>query len=503
MPFLDRYWWLRIPIALLPLGAVLFIIAYVLSNPSEAMRDPLLGSGCAGVGALVLLVFAFFLMVRIGPARNRLGRRHAAIASNQDAIPPAYGAEILAETALPSIPFTVTFPLTRWDQSAFARLRVILNLPLFAIALVLTFLLESQGNRTLPLVIGSVVLYVLGAITHLWPTIITRPYIRTYHTPRHILADTMGIRWQPIVGPERAIRWDEMRLLEVASFNATPFTSNQTIERRRYTLYTQNSAVWWVDPGNLHLPPSGPYAQLLALIKVRTGLEPRTFDSEDLFATAPLRVAVEPPAAAPLLVDDAAYLLAFPLPTWRGRIIAGLFGIVLTTLAVLAGVWTLSLFGVFVLPPFLHIATSWLHATPAFFLLIGGIIGLPLLIGALRATPTRSLRRKGGIRADDIGISHYPSRKGTPIAWSEITDIQCETLGRTRMFIVRSAVDDIKIMWSEIPVNRVVSARLITALGFTPISSDELVSLVMHMTGKPLTSRDPQPSIPGATHAAS
>ncbi|MGZ3639621.1 MAG: hypothetical protein ACXVCX_17475, partial [Ktedonobacterales bacterium] len=91
----------------------------------------------------------------------------------------------------------------------------------------------------------------------------------------------------------------------------------------------------------------------------------------------------------------------------------------------------------------------------------------------------------------------------TPIAWSEITDIQCETLGRTRMFIVRSAVDDIKIMWSEIPVNRVVSARLITALGFTPISSDELVSLVMHMTGKPLTSRDPQPSIPGATHAAS
>lgn len=503
MPFLDRYWWVRIFIALLPFGAVLLMVAYVLHNLSGATRDPLLGIGCTGVGALILLVFAYVIVRRIGPARDRLGRRRAAIAGNRDAIPLAHGADMLAETVLPTIPFTVGFPLTRWDQPGLARLRVFLSVPLFATALVLTFILERQGNRTLPLVIEAIVFYLFGSIMYLWTAIITQPFIRTYHTPRSIIADTMGVRWQPIVGRERVIRWDEMRLLEVMSFDATPFTSNPQIERRRYTLYTQNGTIWWIAPGNLHLPPVGPYAQLLALIKVRTGLEPRTFDSADLLASDTRQVLAEPVVSVPTLEGNSTYLLAFPLPSRRGRLIAGIFGILLTSLATLAGTWTLAKFGVFTLPPLLRIATSWIHVMLALFLLIGGIFGLPLLVGALLATPARRIRRMGGIRADRTGISDYPLRKGTSIAWPDIASIQCETLGNAKLFMVRSAVGDSKIMWPYAPGDRYPPAPLVTALGFVPISSDELVALVMRMTGKPLTSRIIPSSQSGAAHGIS
>lgn len=502
MPFLDRYWWLRIPIALLPLGAAIFIVAYVLRDLSGAMHDLLLGIGCTGVGALVLLVFAYFFMRRIGHARDRSGRRRAAIAGNRDAITIAEGADILAETALPRVPFTVAFPLTRWDQPELARLRVVLSVPLFAIVLVLTSVLDSRRGLAVPLAISYVLFFVLAGVTHLWRGIVIRPYVRTYRSPRNIIADTMGLLWQPIVGRERAIRWDEMRLLEVERFNATPFTSDQTIMRRRYTLYTRNSAIWWTDPGNLHLPPSGPYAQLLALIKANASLEPRTFD-DDLFVPVVRQTLAELPASVPSLEAYVSYLLAFPLPTRRGRLIAGFFGVLLTALAALAGIWTLSKFGVFTLPPLMRIATSWLHAILALLLLLGGLIGLPLLIGVLLATPARRLRRKGGIRADHVGISDYPSRTGSAIAWSDIADIQCETLGTAKAYIVHNAVSDTTITWPDIPGDRYPPPALVTALGFTPISSDELVALVMRMTGKPLTSRDPQPSIPGAAHAVS
>lgn len=500
MPFLDRHWWLRIPIALLPLGAVLLIVAYALRNPSEAVRDPLFGIGCAGIGVLILLVFAFFFIRGIGSARYRSERRRVAISDNRDAILLADGAATQSDTELPTTPFTGTFPLTHWDHPALARLRVILSLSLFAITaitVVLTYILDNQRNQTVPLAIIYIAFFVLAAVTHLWHTIVTRPYIRSYRSPRSIVADTMGILWQPIVGRERTIRWDEMRLLEVASFNATPFTSNQTIMRRRYTLYTSHSAIWWTDPGNLHLPPSGSYAQLLALIKARTGLDPRTFDT-DLRAPAYLQATTELPAPAPDLEGDVAYLLAFPLPSRRGRPIAGFFGILLTTPSVLAGIWTLSKFGVVTLPPLMFAATAWLHAIPAFFLLLGGIIGLPLLIGALHSTPVRRLH---GIRVDHTGISTYPPRTSISIAWSDIAAIECETFGPAKWYIAHSAIGEVNIMWGDPRKGRTAPTALVTALGFTPISSDELVALIMRITNKPLTSYASQPSTSGAAHA--
>ncbi len=502
MPFLDRHWWLRIPIALLPLGAAIFIVADVLCDPSGASEPPF-GTSCAGVAALSLLVFAYVFMRRIGPARDRAGHRRAAIAGNRDCITIADGADVLAETALPRVPFVVAFPLTRWDEPALARLRVVLSAMLFAILVGLTYVLDSQRSRTVPMAISYVLFFILAGVTHLWSSLVIRPYVRTYRSPRSIIADAMGIRWQAIVGRERAIRWDEMRLLEVTSFNATPFTSNQTTMRRRYTLYTRDSAIWWTDPGLLHLPPSGPYTQLLALIRARTGLEPRTFESGALGATRVLATAFVPQAQAPHIEDTVTYMLPVPLPSRRERLIVGIFGFIITSVAILAVIWVFSFFGVFTLPPFLHYTAEWLYILAVLFLLFGSMIGPSMFLWALRATPRRHLRQKGGIRANRIGLWGYPTPNARSIAWADIADIQCEISGTTKEYTVLSAVEDYTITWSDASTHRYPPAELVSARGYTAISSDELVALVMHMTGKPLMSRDSQPSVTGATHAVS
>lgn len=502
MPFLNRYWWLRIPHAVALVGLALASVAFLLLTLSQAPDDWLSVLAWLGLISLALVSVALWTVVRLWAARDKTLRRKVAIAGDQEAIPLAGSIGMRADATQAVSSLSMTFPLTLWDRPALALLRVFASLPLFGVIGVLLVVFRLEDGMNWPWQFWAFIALLIIATSGRWMNTVARAIERTYHMPRSLVADTVGIRWQPIVGCERMMRWDEMRLLEVAGFDPALVGSDLHAKRRRYTLYTRNAAIWWSEPGGLFAAPQGHYAQLLALINARTALEPRTFNDE--LRTPDVRYAVaRVPESASASEDDTAYLLSSPLPSRHGRVIAAFFGLLLSALATIAVVWLLARFGFVTLPHIVQVAILCVHGISAFFMLAGGMIGVPLLVGAIRATPAQRLSRLGGISADATGLSTYPPTTGSMIAWSDVASIQVGAIWPAKFYIVRSAVDDTSILWAKKRTERYAPAMLVTALGFTPISSDELVALVMRRTGKPLTTRNATLSASEAPHALS
>jgi hypothetical protein len=89
--------------------------------------------------------------------------------------------------------------------------------------------------------------------------------------PHGVMTSDEGITSQPQVGRRRFIRWDDMRLLEVADSSFSLYGRDATIQW--YNTGPNN----WVETGTTDEEFSRRHQMLLALIAVRAGLVPRTF----------------------------------------------------------------------------------------------------------------------------------------------------------------------------------------------------------------------------------
>jgi hypothetical protein len=155
--------------------------------------------------------------------------------------------------------FTMCFMTVGFLLDLFAR---IISVPAFGDQS------DRQQFADTVVLIGAITLLLVGFLVHL--------YLRNRRVT--LTADDAGITRQSLVGIRRTVRWEDVRLLEVAAINGA----------RAFVLWGTRSHVWWDEI--LHhkdgdLIPDGisfeeyeeRARQLVSLVVTRTGLRPRTF----------------------------------------------------------------------------------------------------------------------------------------------------------------------------------------------------------------------------------
>lgn len=500
MPFFDHFWWLRAIGALLLAVGAAGLLWLAIPFLHDNLATVFTWSGfMVAVIVLFLVGTALTLAVETRHAYDRTTRRRTAIEGNQEAMPRSRINVPSASTpGLATALLVVEWPIGRLERPLIAHLRIwvgMAGLVLWSAGLSLIF------TPLLYAVVYKVVL-ALAAVCSPQTRALRRTLVQTYGSPRRTTLNAEGILWEPILGRSRLIRWYDARLLEVSSYKARAGWTGAEVTHRRYTLYSQHTMIWWTDPGTLYGSPSGDFAALLAAIGARAGLVPRTFAPElkvddRIRGNEPANefvVRTVPPETDP----DAVYELVLlrPAATARSRVIVGVLGAALCAACIAALLWALDQAHLVAAPAIVRQYTGWLNGVVAFFFIVfGGLLGAPMLIGASRhPRPARTF----GVRADANGLSElhpqYPalmrrmSRPDTQrlplIPWSAVTRIKSVRFPRgRRMYVVRADDSDQTIMWSgggsgRIPITPESGARLITP--------EDLLALVAARSGKPV-----------------
>ncbi len=304
MPFFDRFWWLRyaaIPGALLLLS---FIIDMTFTDMHWSTQGEQLDLHLFIEALLILawglgiLGIAIFWVKNAPMAHDRMIRRESAIEGNQDAIPLAQSsptqAEFVDTTTLLSLLWRQT-RLSRFFTLFFAITAIpplIVMASVFPIIVIVGLVILLQGRVSevfmgdWSIVVAVILIIVLAPIVSGMALYAIRMMVRSVvrmRQPQGVEATADGITVRPFSGaPASSLRWDEMRLLEVAY--------SKRSSSRVYTLYGSDRSIsWyedeqrganaWYDPVDITTENSvDGYQQLLVLITARTGLLPRTFD---------------------------------------------------------------------------------------------------------------------------------------------------------------------------------------------------------------------------------
>ncbi len=513
MPFFDRFWWLRAIGALLAGAAEAWVLWTIFASVTDLRVVSTQSALPVAVIVLVLAGTTLALAVGAARGRDRTARRWAAIDGNQDAVPRSH-IKIASDAApdLATTPLIVSWPLGRLDHPLIVRIRVwagIVGIALGTtlIAFIFTPWFDAWLNTLAFRILVVVLLMVLSPFAGTW----RRTLAQTYGSPRRMTLNAEGILWEPILGLQQFIRWHDARLLEVSSYKTRAGWTGLEMEKCRYTLYTPGLAVWWNDFGRRYRAPSADLAVLLATVTARTGLVPRTFDSELRVREHSLQInttgAFALPTAHVRFDADAAYELVLeqPAPTIRSSIIAGTIGAVLSAAGVLAVLWTLDRLRLFAMPPALLRYTGWLNAVVAFFLVFGGLFGLILLVAALNWPLVRRrapIRTVSTIRADATSLSERYTQGRIPIhlirvagvsdnaeppriPWSEVAGISMVPLRRGhRLYAVTSEGDAGMIMWADRGSQSALPSSTPPSAGARSITAEELAALVAERSGK-------------------
>ena len=300
MPFLDRFWWLR-----LLLGGVLLIAAPLFALWYLDVIAPIdLGHGPFGVANAILaaetvliLVYAGFVFLwRALRAGNRRVRRLDALTGNRDAIPLARQAQ---ETSAPpdsaTLPWQVTYPASDMFFSLFFRaimLIFLLCLAGFLVSFVVKYtqsLVSLNGPLILfgakspttapglfPVAFFALVPLFLALVPQDSPASV---WDRQPGRCASLVADDEGVRWCGRSGHESSIRWSDIRLFEVMNTSALAQVNTPATTWRISILYSGEQPVWWRErvsaDGEMG---SERCANLERLIETKTTLQPRTFD---------------------------------------------------------------------------------------------------------------------------------------------------------------------------------------------------------------------------------
>lgn len=307
----------------------------------------------------------------------------------------------------------------------------------------------------------------------------------TYRSPRRIAADSLGITWEPILGHDRVLRWEDARLLEVDTVEIAERWDRKKIERRRYTLYGRDTVIWWTEPQKVYARPSGQYAQLLDLIAARTGLIPRTFKQELSAAHGSLLTRRETADAGemdpPAVADDKIYARAHWGTSTRGRTLPRAIGCCLIAGGLAAMLRAIAGAGVVALPGILAALTGWINLAAGCVLVPAGLIGVVMVVGSFARTPGAVvLADATGIRIQNVG-------NPTALTWSSITDVRLHP-GAAGFYIVQGESKHEYVVWP---------ASLSTREGGTPppdtipLAPDEMAALVARRIGHPLLADPP------------
>jgi hypothetical protein len=310
MPFLDRFWWLRVAG-----GVALIVAAITLANVYSASIHP--GASAAASrwpGAifwpllpLLALAIAFWWSYGAWVARQRASAIRRARSGDPDAIPfAAFSGHPAQAPALGAPPLVI-----RWRPNHGIQ-RAVWLIALLTVALDLMIVYGAHQ-------IMSVKLPIPISLSSFWPrlALIALALLLLSLHIAVLLAAPLALRLRTGVtftddgvvergswGWRRSLRWEEARLFEVESI--------QTLARR-YTLYGQRGAVQWRDDiptydseaiqqrDHENYVPDGISPEemsrrlrlALHLVAARTGLAPHTL-SPTLQASASMRLKPQP-----------------------------------------------------------------------------------------------------------------------------------------------------------------------------------------------------------------
>ncbi len=560
MPFLDRYWWLRL------LGGITMMITTGVAgwtlwqSPiplSDLWVSDLWGDEVARfsaqndllvIGLCILLFMQGISVVRSSVhAHDRCNRRLAALRGDADIIPVA-GIPLHPADA-PDV--TVTPLVLQWAASRATRLIIaplegflcalFLVLP-FAVAGAMIYAVQHGAFASLRLGVSAILMFVTivlvyGILSCVAVSLLVRELPADFGRPFGVWASPEGIASMDRHGKRRFLRWEVMRLLEV--------TTNDTRTSRTFRVYGFHMAVEWSIPAlGSSYPPLYITASemversqsLLDLINARTGLAPRTFDRPSrqvsgkastvaaigcivvlvlatagfvaglvfipvasshllnlaligtviyilaVVAGAVVVSAIRKPAASEQrdsteqLPDDVSvsYTLNFGPPVGR-RLFTALSGIIMCVDLVPAALWLFAGVPVPYRGAFPNITGIFGYGATLILLLIG-LIGLSILIGALRSRVTV-------VTADATGLTARRGRTTRSIAWNEVERVEGETVGGT---ITRYTVQGAAVTISWPTVNARLPRRR-DGDGVLPISPHGLAQLVAARTGTVLS----------------
>jgi hypothetical protein len=300
MPFLDRFWWLR-----LLLGGALLVTSLLFALWYLNDIAPIdLGYGPFGFANAILAAETILILIYAGlvylwralRARSWRARRLDALAGNRDAIPLARQApETSASPDRETLPWQVTYPTPDLFFSMFIRvimLTLFLSFAGFLVPLLIRYaqsLISLNGPLILfgansqptapgmyPIAFFALIPLYLTLIPQYGPASV---WDRQPERCVSLVADDEGMQWRARSGRERSMKWSDIRLFEVMYPSAHAQGNTSATTWRISILYSGEQTVWWRErvsgDGKRR---SERFANLERLIETKTALQPRTFD---------------------------------------------------------------------------------------------------------------------------------------------------------------------------------------------------------------------------------
>ncbi|HEV2461209.1 MAG TPA: hypothetical protein VGS80_22900, partial [Ktedonobacterales bacterium] len=158
----------------------------------------------------------------------------------------------------------------------------------------------------------------------------------------------------------------------------------------------------------------------------------------------------------------------------QAHLTAGLAGVLLTAADALAVLWILGAVGVRQFDG-VSAALPWFNGIWAFFVLLFGIAGVPLLIGAVRR------ERPSRLLADSSGLHLHSFGRTRSISWIAITDVCVLSLGRRRFYSVADAHSPMHFGWNARTRPWEGPSPVPDSVPLTP---EEMAELVVERIGK-------------------
>jgi hypothetical protein len=295
MPFLDRFWWLRLMLGgVLLIAALLFTLWYVIAIALVDLRFGQFGVSNSILAAeiIVILVYAAFVFLsRAQQARLRRALRLDAMAGHREAVPLARPKEPFPGATERTPPWQFSFPTSSSLSTVLGGGFFIFAYGFFLTLLFkyLQLLVSLDGPLTLynaksdlpapgflPIVPFVVMLlapvfFSEGSLASAWE--------RQLGANASLFVNEEGIQWRTRSGREHSLKWADIRLFEVMHQSAQAQQYGPLITWRISILYSSVKAFWWQEraseDGDVR---SERFADLARFIEMKTLLQPRTFD---------------------------------------------------------------------------------------------------------------------------------------------------------------------------------------------------------------------------------
>ncbi len=173
------------------------------------------------------------------------------------------------------------------------------------------------------------------------------------------------------------------------------------------------------------------------------------------------------------------YSLATYVTTNRARGIAGGIGALLCLGGAAAAVWTLSMLQLVRVPDVVNGLISWMNIMWATLLGVGALLGCLMLVAAVRAWGTMT------IRADALGLRMAGPESSVLLRWNAVAGITYISARNRTMYVVQGR-DGASVAWPA-KVTPVVRAQ--AEPGAVAVTPDELAAVVAERSGKPVEAR--------------